>query len=143
METRIKATDRRNGFHHHELSAILGSLPEAARVKYLNGFRGQVLQLIITMDDAMVVLDDVNAPVVTEAAKVAARAMREKVAAVEATGVDAEIPAVEVAGDDRRDSEGPERPEGRVPPQPSLLEILLVDLSVGDRADLAPLRHDS
>src|SRR5205814_4767233 len=52
-----------------------------------------------------------------------------------------EVPAVELAGDDGTDPEGPERPHARVTAQATSLEVALVDLLIRDRTELAFLRH--
>jgi hypothetical protein len=52
----------------------------------------------------------------------------------EASGVDAEVPAVEVAGDDGTDTQRPQRPEGGVAAQLPLLEVSVAGLLVGDRS---------
>ena len=55
----------------------------------------------------------------------------------------AEVPAVELAGDDGADAERPQGPQAGVSPQPPFFEVVRADLAVGDRADLALLRHGS
>ena len=46
-----------------------------------------------------------------------------------------EVPAEEVAGDDRSHPQRPQRPGSRVPTQAALVEVLLIGLPVRDRAD--------
>ena len=57
--------------------------------------------------------------------------------AAEPTGAQAEVPAVELAGDDGADTERPQGPHAGVASESALLEVLLADLPVGDGADLA------
>ena len=62
--------------------------------------------------------------------------------AAEAPGVEAEVPAVEIARDDRADAERPERPEGGVTAQFAPFEIAVFRVLIGDRSDCPlVLRH--
>jgi len=62
--------------------------------------------------------------------------------AAEAREVDAEVPAREVARDDRGDGEAPEAPHSRRAAQSALLEVALVDAGVRDTARrLGRFRH--
>ncbi len=60
--------------------------------------------------------------------------------AAEPADVEAEVPAVEVAGDDGADPQRPQGPHARVTPESTLLEVVLTYLVVGDRAEFA-FRH--
>ena len=54
MKITQEAGDQKNGFHHHELAQILASLPEAAKVSYFAGFRGQIRKVTISVDPAQI-----------------------------------------------------------------------------------------
>src|SRR4029453_13337981 len=54
----------------------------------------------------------------------------------EPAGVQAEVPAVEVAGNDGGDTQRPQRPEGCVTAQPSPVEVVLGHVAIGDRPHL-------
>src|SRR4029453_12053202 len=56
--------------------------------------------------------------------------------AAEAARAQAEVPAVELAGDDGPDAECPQRPHPRVSPKSAVLEVLLTYLLIGDRTAL-------
>ena len=54
--------------------------------------------------------------------------------AAPAAGREAEIPAGEMAGDDRADPQRPQRPDAGISLQPPLLEIRTVSLGIADAA---------
>jgi hypothetical protein len=61
--------------------------------------------------------------------------------AAEAAGAKPEVPAGEIARDDRADAQRPERPDPGVAAQPPLLEIIGADLDVADAALLVVTCH--
>ena len=63
--------------------------------------------------------------------------------AAETADIETDVPSREVAGDDGCDSERPQHPDTGVSLQSPLLEVALVDVAIGDRADLLFGRHET